>query len=925
MQTRPARWASLWDADGTWMELRLTLDNVQYGNDHIAAGGASVTHYLYDSYSIGNACAGRLAVKLLEPQSIARGIREAKLECRLVSEDGQTASGWLAQGTWYLDKVEYNADGSARLELYDALALTDVYLYDRGAVPASAGWPKTATAAVQLVCDRCGVPRPASYTAFSSVQVPAPEGLTCREVLQSIAAVAGGNFTMGKDGRLRFVPLKGLGAFADSAFTMGVADYSRTSGRRAVTGLLLKGYDDSYSYGSDSFEVPGECAWADSTVGNAAYYAIRALQYQGYKATGCYVDPLAELGDQAAIEDSSECMLLDDFSLTYGEGLWGSCSAPLRDEVEERIKRANASERKVNRLALRTQANSAAIDTMATSEYVSELLDRMNAQANAQGGYTYITQGEGIRTYDVPVSDPLVGAEASFVTEVKGGTIRIANSRNDDGTWKWLTVFESGHIASELVTAVNIVAGFIGSPSGNYWNLDTGEMRLASTSTVDGQALSRVVEQAAETSGSVNLLVDTNVPSLTRSAADADRYWSQPGNAKGRNINNITSLSDTETPNAGIKYATQLIFPSGLNGAKSGICFYEDSSVRMVDGQKYTASCWARTTSGSGSIIMQYGQTSYVASEAIQVSNLWRRYSWTFTFRQSSAGGSWGARFYFYGSPTSANATTFLLCGMKLEIGGKATDWSPAEQDSRYEITKATKALDASLNQEKVAKRLFTKPNGKTVQGIVLNNGELYINGAYISGKTLSGSTIFGGIITDKQDKQNTWNLNTGLLRTRNLNMQDGYISGRIKLAKDKNRKADYIEMRPSGIKVFGKSSKVGMLIYPESNKSGSMLTLNIKPESFSNGKMFRLDLGYTGVYTRGTFKSKKAYRYSTGNGFSRVQKNLNTNVGGAGVTTIVPYIRDIECTYSGKKLISVKKITYGALHFANGILVKVT
>lgn len=113
-----------------------------------------------------------------------------------------------------------------------------------------------------------------------------------------------------------------------------------------------------------------------------------------------------------------------------------------------------------------------------SAAYISDLLNRINAEANAQGGYAYITEGQGIRTYDVPVSDPLVGSEASSVVDVRGGTIRIANTKTADGDWEWRTVFESGHVVAEMVTALNVTAGWIQGINGTYIDLDSGTVLL---------------------------------------------------------------------------------------------------------------------------------------------------------------------------------------------------------------------------------------------------------------------------------------------------------------------------------------------------------------------------------------------------------------------------------------------------------------
>ena len=131
--------------------------------------------------------------------------------------------------------------------------------------------------------------------------------------------------------------------------------------------------------------------------------------------------------------------------------------------------------------------------TQSTRQWLQGLLDRLNDEINATGGYTYITEGQGIRTYDVAVTDPLVGSEASKVVEIKGGTIRIADSRTSGGDWDWRTVFTSGHIAADLVTAAQLQAGFIGSvTSGNYWNLDTGDLRIAATATLGGTTVTQM-------------------------------------------------------------------------------------------------------------------------------------------------------------------------------------------------------------------------------------------------------------------------------------------------------------------------------------------------------------------------------------------------------------------------------------------------
>lgn len=122
--------------------------------------------------------------------------------------------------------------------------------------------------------------------------------------------------------------------------------------------------------------------------------------------------------------------------------------------------------------------------------YLEQLVDQLNAVINATGGWNYVVPGEGTITYDVAVSDPLVGTEASQVVQVKGGSIRLADTKKsgfagiDD--WEWRTLIVSGHVAAELVTAARITSGFIGNPEGNvYIDLDNGRLYIGPQTSIN--------------------------------------------------------------------------------------------------------------------------------------------------------------------------------------------------------------------------------------------------------------------------------------------------------------------------------------------------------------------------------------------------------------------------------------------------------
>lgn len=126
--------------------------------------------------------------------------------------------------------------------------------------------------------------------------------------------------------------------------------------------------------------------------------------------------------------------------------------------------------------------------SMTTARYIDELLERINAEINATGGYSYLVPGEGLITYDVAVIDPITGATegggvAGQVVQIKGGSIRIANQKKSNyGTiddWDFRSVFTADGLNADLITALHVVSGYIGdATNSNYWNLDTGEFVL---------------------------------------------------------------------------------------------------------------------------------------------------------------------------------------------------------------------------------------------------------------------------------------------------------------------------------------------------------------------------------------------------------------------------------------------------------------
>lgn len=331
----------------------------------------------------------------------------------------------------------------------------------------------------------------------------------------------------------------------------------------------------------------------------------------------------------------------------------------------------------------------------ATAAYLSELLGRLNDEANATGGYTYITEGEGLRTYDVAVTDPLVGAEASKVVEIKGGTIRIADSRTSGGDWDWRTVFVSGHIAADLVTAAQLVTGYIGSAdSGNFWDLDSGELRLTH---VEGFELS-----------ATNLVRNGTF-------ANALTYWSGAG---------TTRTVETDTSFGHVLKAVQ-----SAAGDSNHRVYPTTENFTHVSGTTYSISFWAKADAANTIFVNRGASTlavnSYVLSEPIGTT--WQRYTGTIT-----AMGAYGLSFWL-----GSAGTLYIADVMLVEGAVPMLDWSPDPRDALVPV-------EAWLTQTEVFNRLT---NNGSLPGLYMSGGQLYVNANYINAGFLNASLIHGGTL----------------------------------------------------------------------------------------------------------------------------------------------------------------------------------
>lgn len=212
---------------------------------------------------------------------------------------------------------------------------------------------------------------------------------------------------------------------------------------------------------------------------------VTALGQAGLSAEG------TDVGDSVQIIDTSFAapLRLVGRILQIEEDLAGSLA-------DTKITLGNIRQSYTQRLAAQQQAldklvsNSGAWNSAAggTGPYMKDLIDRINQIMNATGGYTYLKPGQGIYVYDKPEDQ-----NPTQCIHIGGGYWRIADHRKANGDWDFRSLANGKGIFADA-----IYAGLLSDAAGyNSWNLDTGEFRLAGTSTIAGNKASDLATTTA--------------------------------------------------------------------------------------------------------------------------------------------------------------------------------------------------------------------------------------------------------------------------------------------------------------------------------------------------------------------------------------------------------------------------------------------
>ncbi|MCU6763517.1 Phage-related protein [uncultured Roseburia sp.] len=317
--------------------------------------------------------------------------------------------------------------------------------------------------------------------------------------------------------------------------------------------------------------------------------------------------------------------------------------------------------------------------------------------------------------------------------------LMISKRRTADGrSWDWTTA-----ITAAGMIATYIVAGVLSDQKGlNYWNLDTGELRVVATEfSLAGKTIDQIAgEQVNDFASSV---YDPEIAELQKQIdGKIETYYYD----YAPTLNNVPA-SEWNTEAERLKHEGDLFYWKSKGYAYR---FFKNGSTwswQMVQDTDVTKALEA-------------------AAEAQDTADHKRRVFITTPVPPYDVGDLW----------TQGAAGDIMRCKTARASGSYlSSDWIKA---SKYTDDSAVTALNDALDQEEVFNRLT---NHGQIQGIYMSGGKLYLNATYMQ----------IGKITDKSGN-NWWNLDTGELHAgkatfENISGTDGIRinGGRIRVVYD--------------------------------------------------------------------------------------------------------------------------------------------
>lgn len=284
-----------------------------------------------DAAAIGCAQARQITVKLrLDGQAAIRNTANGiGLFGRVVSTVTKNlASSWLHLGTFFISRRK-KIGQCIELTCYDPILKAQGDYFQSGADLGE--WPRMMKAVAADIAARigCTLSIPDNLPDY---QMDAPVGMSMRDVLASMAAAWGGNWTCRGQGEVSNGPTLGLkpvltliplSTSGDNIMVNKAATSVSHIGEQVTfTGARLFWSDsDCFEAGYGTDKIEGYCEWATQSMADNVWNSLQGKAFYAFEASNTWLHPAVELNDAVFIDGTWSKIITMKGGLTTGGAL----------------------------------------------------------------------------------------------------------------------------------------------------------------------------------------------------------------------------------------------------------------------------------------------------------------------------------------------------------------------------------------------------------------------------------------------------------------------------------------------------------------------------------------------------------------------------------------------------------------------------
>lgn len=648
-----------------------------------------------DAYKPGGTCAGSAKIVFTSIITTFNKLDKVYPEVGLLV-DGTYE--WVKMGEYFINDIEIDRNrNTTKLDLMDGMfKLNREHVTDLS-------YPAEIRHVIKEICLKTGITLANEYMDITSMNyriehIPKDKKMTFRDVLSLASQMLGMSCFFNREGKLEVKELtdSGIVITADSYFMHGL---TKSEIEYQIAGITCKKDKEILTVGlrtGRSLEIEN-LLMSQSALDNL-YHNIKDIRYYPFNLN-YQGHLLLDVGQWVTIRTNTgetfKSPVLSQ-SFTFKGGLRGRISADSKAGNDAQYSYAGTITKKIeqfNEIEAQIQSQLEEADKgfdqkvekikndfsdqvelakAKTEEVKRELSDTINQRFDSfENGPLQDAKRRAIEALRNAGASNLLAQEAKRIA--LDSTAKLEEFKRQATSAQTALSGDLDILKRTVTSEVNQASEYRRTTTEALSRM-TGQMNGFATKSEVAQGIDGLTQTFAKMRvGGVNLLRNT------ASLLIGDRskgYWMSSSGGNGRAI----SVEVLDPPKNMIKNMIRII--GNTNGGNKDLVQF----VRLLIGETYTISCYARVASDSSNVNVNLLFRSWANDtdlnqkfqKSISHKN-WQKYSFTFTANAIENSIQFG----------QSGAGIIEICAPKIESGTLATDWSPAIEDVESQITEA--------------------------------------------------------------------------------------------------------------------------------------------------------------------------------------------------------------------------------------------